>query len=162
MASFTVGLNHKIQGKTHPSRLSYPGAWQNQTITFTGLAEHHSQGHPWMPALLDGNRKRWQSNANRAEVLGLDIDEGMTIEEAGQHPFVRIHAGLGIESASSSPEHHKFRLAFLLPHPVEDWKTIRICNRYLATLIEVADPACKDASRFFFGAAARNGLEVWG
>jgi hypothetical protein len=65
------------------------------------------------------------------------------------------HCGLLIESASSQPGHEKFRLVFALPQPLAGWENIRLCNRYLAHIVGSADPACKDASRFFFGAPGR-------
>lgn len=154
--TFKYGANFRIIGKTDPQNLSYTGAWEQVEGTLEGLAAHHSKGHPWMPAILDGNRKRWQANANYAEVLGADIDGGWSMEEAIAHPFIQAHCGLGIESSSSSPEKHKFRLVFRLPKPIEDWQTLRICNRYLIEQLPVADPACKDANRFFFGGQGRS------
>lgn len=153
---FRFGINTRIVGKCDPQKLSWAGAWQEKQGTFADLAAHHAAGYPWMPALLDGNRKRWQSNANYAEVIAADIDGGMAIEDAIAHPFISQHCGLGIESSSSSPERHKFRLVFRLPHPVTTWKDLRLCNRYLIHLIGTADPACKDASRYFFGGKGRS------
>lgn len=261
-----VGLNRQIVGKCDPDKLSYAGAWRNTRLTIAQLAEHIGKGHPWMPALLDGDRKRWQNNANYAEVLALDTDSGMTIEQAVEHPLA-MYMALGIESSSSTPELNKFRSVFVLPEVIlsgvnnecfvlprgicaeiwatrecadldelqsritnayrgylrdqagerssaagipgessgdrspserrlaqnpeeqgvggrgecvadvardlatilqsidwdqaarfchhEAWKVIRICNRYLASQWGHADPACKDASRFFFGAKDR-------
>lgn len=154
--SIRYGANFQVIGKGHAKNLSYAGAWQKVRTSWAELASHIGKGHPWMPALLDGNAKRWQSNANYAELLALDIDEGMTIGEAIAHPFISQHCSLGIESASSTTEHNKFRLAFRLPHAATDWQSIRICNRYLAHIIGSADPACKDANRFFFGAPGRS------
>ncbi|MBE9031824.1 PriCT-2 domain-containing protein [filamentous cyanobacterium LEGE 11480] len=108
-----------------------------------------------MPALLDGNLKRWQINSNHAEVLALDIDDGLSIDQALQHPFIQQHCGLLIESASSTPEHNKFRLVFVLEQPIEGWQNVRIANRYLAEQVGSADRNCKDANRFFFGAPGR-------
>ncbi|WP_439343508.1 hypothetical protein [Vacuolonema iberomarrocanum] len=109
-----------------------------------------------MPALLDGNRRRWQKNANYAEVLGADVDNDWTKEDAIAHPFIHAYCGLGTESSNSKPEHHKFRLVFRLPRPIGDWRTLRICNRYLIEQLPVADKACKDANRFFFGGKGRS------
>jgi hypothetical protein len=153
--TYLVGINHAIVGKCSPQKLSHPGVWKPRRQTLSQLADHISAGHPWMPATLDGNGKRWQVNANHSEVLGLDIDDGLTIDEALAHYFIASHCGLLIESASSKPEHHKFRLVFPLPKPVEGWERIRLCNRYLAHVVGSADPACKDASRFFYGAPGR-------
>jgi hypothetical protein len=166
-ATFTIGFNHKVVGKTAPYALSDPGDWQPTSATFADLANHIGKGHPWMPALLDGNQKRWQINSNYAEVIALDIDNQvkekdgkiyrheMLIAEAIKHPYIAAYCALGIPSASHSDNWNKFRLVFRLPRPVKDWETLRICNRYLAHVIGSADPACKDASRFFFGAPGR-------
>jgi hypothetical protein len=120
------------------------------------LAGHIGAGRPWMPALLDEGQRRLQDYSNYAEVLALDIDGGLTIEDAIALAFIAAHCGLGIESASSTPEHNKFRLVFRLATPIEGWQNIRIANQYLALLVGNADPNCKDASRFFFGAPGRS------
>ena len=163
---FSYGANYQIVGKSAPDLLSHAGAWQEATGTMADLAAHIGKGHPWMPALLDGNGKRWQSNANYAEVLALDIDSGMPIEEAKQHPFIAAHCGLAIESSSSTPEEPKFRLVFRLPEAIgaiqptdtsaeEPNEIIRASVIYLQSIVGSADPSCKDASRFFFGAEGR-------
>lgn len=150
------GANFKVIGKTSPDRLSYKGAFKAVRGTLGKLAEHISKGHPWMPALLDSNGKRRQVNANYAELLTADIDDGLTIEEALKLPFIANYCALAIESASSKPEHHKFRLVFRYAAPVKGWQTIRACQRYLIHhVLKVADPSCKDANRFYFGAPGR-------
>lgn len=157
------GANFQIIGKADPQKLSHQGAWKATEGSLQDLAAHIGKGHPWMPALLDGNGKRWQSNANYAQIFALDIDEGMSIPEAVQHPFISAYSGAGIESASSTAEHNKFRLIFVNPSPIntgfdsyQPWQIIRICNQYLASQVGAADPACKDASRFFYGAPGRS------
>ena len=154
--SIRYGANFKIIGKVDPQKLSHRDAFKPVQGTLISLAEHISKGHPWMPAILDKGARRWQQHANYAEVLAADIDNGLTIAQALQKPFIADHCGLAIESSSSTPEHEKFRLVFRLPVMVTDWQTIRICNRYLIELLGVADPSCKDASRFFFGAPGRS------
>jgi hypothetical protein len=247
------GANFEVIGKTNPQNLSHAGAFKPVDGTLQDLAAHISNGHPWMPALLDGNGKRWQNNANSADVIALDIDGGMTIEQAMQHPMVLAgQISLGIESASSTAELNKFRIAAKLPYRIgvdengycelggqsetlrdftrltgidintgkarkganvlrrklnnksrrvskiskiiknialrkikeqsgnssytrsvaenlsvqvsgnigvwskyKGYEVIRICNRYFAHLWGSADPACKDASRFFFGAQGK-------
>jgi hypothetical protein len=154
--SIRYGANFKVIGKVDPQKLSYKGAFSPIKGTLFTLAEHISKGHPWMPAILDKGSRRWQQHANSAEVLAADIDSGMTLAQAVDHPFIASYCGLAIESSSSTQEKEKFRLVFRLPRAVTDWQTIRICNRYLIELLGVADPSCKDASRFFFGAPGRS------
>ena len=153
--SFFIGINTKIIGKNGADQLSHAGAWASAHMNLAGLADHIGKGHPWMPAQLDEGQPRQQRYSNRADVLALDHDDGMTIAQAMAHPFIAAHCGLGIESASSTPEHHKFRLVFQVGHTVEGHELIWICNRYLAHLVGNADRACKDASRYFFGAPGR-------
>ena len=155
MKVYQYATNSRIVGKTDPQKLSYAGAWEPTKGTLSDLAQHIGKGHPWMPAVLDGNRKRWQSNANYAEILSLDIDAGMTIVESLEHEQIRSWCGLGIESSSSTPELNKFRLVFPLAEPLKNNKEIRLCNTYLQHLVGTADKACKDASRFYFGGLGR-------
>jgi Protein of unknown function (DUF3987) len=174
---YKLGINTKIVGKCAAQNLSYAGAWKDVDYTIEQLSEHISKGHPWMPALLDAGTTRLQVNSNYAELLALDIDnsthklgadgkpekdsEGntiavykaeLTVEQAREHPLIKAHCALMQPSASCKPDWDKFRLVFLLPQAVKGWVNIRVCNCYLAKLLGTADPACKDASRFFFGA----------
>ena len=213
------GANSKIVGKSDPQNLSYSGAWEPTSGTIADLANHIAQGHPWMPALLAPDSRRYQVNAIHADVLALDIDDGMSIDEAMRHPFIAEHCALAIESSSSTPEHPKFRLVFKLKeginhatvrnlinptdaatarsgsHPgnpilvratsepasgsvlasetqtqtqtdpqqarvctdsqLEPWRVIKASVTYLQERVGAADPSCKDASRFFFGAEGR-------
>lgn len=152
---FFAGLNTKIVGKAEHKKLSFPGAFKWAQVDMQSLAEHISSGHPWMPALLNGDRRRQQANANYTDTVAIDIDDGLTIEQALAHPFISAHAGLLIESSSSKPEHHKFRVVFRLTDPIQGWEDIRLAFRYLIHLFGASDPACKDASRFFFGGLGR-------
>jgi hypothetical protein len=150
--AFTVGLNREFIDKTGKTRLSEPGQFEAVTGGLLELSQHISRGFAWMPAVLDGGARRKQEFANSADAAALDIDDGMTIAEALTHPFIAAHCGLLQPSASHTAEHHKYRLIFVYPHRVEGYQTIRICNSYLAHVVGSADRACKDASRFFFGA----------
>ncbi|MCY6492331.1 PriCT-2 domain-containing protein [Leptolyngbya sp. GGD] len=157
--SYKIGINAKIVGKTSPEQLSYAGAFIPKYLTLRELSIHCGQkGHPWMPSVLDKGARRFQHHANFAEMLVLDVDGGMSIEEAKQHPLISKWCGLGIETASSTPVLNKYRAVFPF-HPKQpaltDWRTIKICTLYLQNSIQVADKACKDASRFYFGAVGR-------
>lgn len=154
---YRLGINTKIVGKNGADQLSYAGAFSPASLTLAELAVHCGQkGHPWMPSVLDKGARRYQQYANYAEVLTLDVDSGLTIEEAKSNPFILEHCGLAIESASSTPILNKFRAVFPLADPIRGWQTIKTCNIYLQHLIQVADKSCKDASRFYFGATGRS------
>ena len=156
MKRFTIGINRQIVGKEGADRLSHSSAWAVESLTLADLARHIGQGHPWMPAILDRGQRRFQQYANQADLLALDVDAGLSIQAALDHPIVAAHCALGIESASSGPALEKFRLVFVPPVPIEGWRNIKAANIYLAHLVgDLADRACKDASRYFFGAPGR-------
>ena len=152
---FQVGINTKVVGKCDAQKLSYSGAFKPALFTEVELAAHISSGYPWMPALLGGNGQRWASNVISADLMALDFDGGTNIEQALADPFISAHAGLLIESSSSTPNHHKFRVVFRLPETVKGSQAVGIVTRYLLSLFPQADQACKDASRFYFGAVGR-------
>jgi hypothetical protein len=81
---------------------------------------------------------------------GKVYDHQLSIPEAIAHPFIHQHAALIYTSASHKPNWHKFRLVFLLPELVQGSDTIEALVRYLMAHLP-HDPACKDASRVFYG-----------
>jgi hypothetical protein len=159
--------NSNIVDKTHPDLLSHEGAWTWERGTPSDLAAHIGSGHPWMPARLDPGARRWQSKSNYAEVLSLDIDNGLSIAACLGIPFIQQHLTIGIESASScivtekNPDgHEKYRLVFALAAPIVGHANIRLCAEYLAHIVGHADPAAKDASRFYFGARGKTAFHL--
>ncbi|RCJ20527.1 DNA primase [Nostoc minutum NIES-26] len=142
--------------------------------TLADVQQHIKAGHAICAGLLGG---KWRSKVNviGSHWLLLDIDnsdvardaEGktikdengnsikvydhqLTIDEALAHPFIKKHCALIYTTASHQPEWHKFRLVFLLPQYVEGADTVEACTRFLMQQLP-HDPACKDASRVFYG-----------
>jgi Primase C terminal 2 (PriCT-2) len=142
--------------------------------TLADVQQHIKAGHAICAGLLGG---KWRSKANviGSQWLLLDIDNSniardaygkpikdangnfikvydpqLTIEEALAHPFIKKHCALIYTTASHKPDWHKFRLVFLLPQYVEGADTVEACTRKLMQQLP-HDPACKDASRVFYG-----------
>ncbi|MBD2246798.1 PriCT-2 domain-containing protein [Nostoc sp. FACHB-888] len=142
--------------------------------TLADVQEHIKAGHAICAGLLNG---KWRSKANiiGSQWLLLDIDNSniardaydkpikdengnyikvydhqLTIEEALAHPFIKKHCALIYTTASHKPDWHKFRLVFLLPEYVQGADTVEACTRFLMQQLP-HDPACKDASRVFYG-----------
>ncbi|TVP55484.1 MAG: DNA primase [Nodularia sp. (in: Bacteria)] len=150
--------------------------FQDTEGTLADVQRHIKAGHAICAGLLGG---KWRSKANviGSHWLLLDIDnsdvardlEGkpikdsngnyikvykhqLTIEEALAHPFIQKHCALIYTTASHKPDWHKFRLVFLLPEYVEGADTVEACTRSLMQELP-HDPACKDASRVFYGSS---------
>ncbi|MCC5633974.1 PriCT-2 domain-containing protein [Nostoc sphaeroides CHAB 2801] len=142
--------------------------------TLADVQQHIKAGHAICAGLLGG---KWRSKANiiGSHWLLLDIDNSdvardtdgkpikdangnsikvykhqLTLEEALAHPFIKKHCALIYTTASHRPDWHKFRLVFLLPEYVQGADTVEACTRFLMQQLP-HDPACKDASRVFYG-----------
>ncbi len=172
-----------IKGKPlkFPEELAEPANWSTEYTDIFTLAEHHQAGYTWMPGLLDGGAKRKaREYCNHLDCLAIDVDntryildsEGkrikdendkylteysgeLTLENAIAHPFIRRHAALIQESASSKPDYNKFRIVFVLPRPIEGFENISLAYQYLHTLFPGPDPSCKNSDRVFYGAEGR-------
>lgn len=148
--------------------------YEDKTGTLWDVLEHIKQGHALCAGLLGGQR-RTKANVIGTNWILLDIDNSevlldkngnkvkgadgkaikvykhqMTLEEALAHPFIQQYCALSYTSASHKPEWHKFRLVFLLPQYESDVSTVEALIRFLMEQLP-HDPACKDASRVFFG-----------
>jgi hypothetical protein len=148
--------------------------FQDTEGTLADVQQHIKAGHAICAGLLGG---QWRSKANviGSHWLLLDIDNSdiardedgkpikdeygnsikvytpqLTIEQALAHPFIQKHCALMYTTASHKPDWHKFRLIFPLPQYVEDADTVEACTRFLMQQLP-HDPACKDASRVFYG-----------
>ncbi|ADI66274.1 PriCT-2 domain-containing protein [Trichormus azollae] len=74
----------------------------------------------------------------------------LKLDEAIKHPFIKQHCALIYTTASHQPNWDKFRLVFVLPEYVQGADTVEVLTRYLMKHLP-HDPACKDASRVFYG-----------
>lgn len=148
--------------------------FQDTEGTLADVQHHIKAGHAICAGLLGG---KWRSKANviGSQWLLLDIDNSdvardedgkpikdengnsikvydpqLTISEALAHSFIQKHCALMYTTASHKPDWHKFRLVFPLPQYVEGADTVEACTRFLMQQLP-HDPACKDASRVFYG-----------
>ncbi|HEY9658650.1 MAG TPA: PriCT-2 domain-containing protein, partial [Allocoleopsis sp.] len=151
--------------------------FQDQKGTLDNVVHHVQAGHALCAGLLGG---KWRSKANviGSQWILLDIDNSsilkdengkpvlgedgkaikvyshqLTLDEAIKHPFIKAHCALIYTTASHRPDWHKFRLIFLLPEVVTDTDAYEGMVRLLMEQLP-HDPACKDASRVFYGSTA--------
>lgn len=118
-----------------------------------GLADIQSEiknGFSICPAQL-GDRNRKKANVTGSQCVLIDIDEDLDISTALENPFVQSHCGLIYTTPSHTPERHRFRLIFPLPHFIEGANAVEAVIRAVMAEVPQADPACKDACRIFYG-----------
>jgi hypothetical protein len=94
---------------------------------------------------------RAESEFVSRQLLMVDIDAGMTIPELLANEFYNIYGAGFYATPSFRPEHHKFRICFLLEQAERDPVRLRKLNRGLLRVFAQADEACKDPTRLFYG-----------
>ncbi len=149
--------------------------FENTQGTLQNLIDVVGQGFAITAATFKTGSRRAKANVTGAELWLLDIDNSgvlrdgqgnrvkdesnksikvydpkLTIEQAKNHPFIQKYCLLAYTSASHKPDWHKFRLILRLPHFIKDVSLIEAtAGRLMEHLPH--DPACKDASRVFYG-----------
>jgi hypothetical protein len=152
---FRLATNRHLVDKNVAGRPDlYVYGWENVERTITEIAKLVSTGVAFT-AQLTGRRK--SANFFASDVVAVDIDRGVTIEQALEHPIVKQHAGLIYTTASHKPDAHRFRIVFPTPRTITDPSEMRALTRSLALRLS-GDPAAVDATRISFGA---RGAQTW-
>jgi hypothetical protein len=128
--------------------------WENVELTVPELATLVSSGVAYT-AQLTGRRKA--ANFSASDIVSVDIDGGMTVEQALAHTLVRQHAALIYTTASHKPDAHRFRIVFPTARTITDPREMRSIARSLALRLS-GDPAAVDATRIYFG---NRGARLW-
>lgn len=112
--------------------------------------------HAWSPSIFEEYRR--QDGFISTDLMVLDIDEGMTIEEAEKVVHRLDIIALCVPSTSHSDDAHRFRLVFPLSRTIKKVDVFEATMRKLAEVFP-ADPACiGDQSRFYFGGKLVDGF----
>jgi hypothetical protein len=85
------------------------------------------------------------------ELIMVDIDSGMTITELLQDPYYLEHSAGFYVTPSHTETAHRFRIMFRTATPLTDPVQVKQLVRALMKVFGHADPACKDATRLFYG-----------
>lgn len=123
-------------------------AHKNKTSINALINTHKIKGWETEKPILRRKIICWSSQ----QLFCLDFDSGVSsvdtikkIKEAG------LSACLLYNTFSSTAEKEKYRVVFQTKEAVTDFRVAHIIQEALMTLFSECDPACKDASRLFFG-----------
>src|SRR5688500_14635329 len=88
-----------------------------------------------------------------SQIVGLDFDGNVSVQDCLNDAFIASNAYLIYPTPSSTPEHPKTRVMFLLENAitrVQEWE--RLQRGLLWRYRELQpDPSCKDGARLFYG-----------
>jgi hypothetical protein len=113
--------------------------------------------YAWSPSVFKG--PRLQENFLSADFIALDIDSGLTIEEAEKRCIELNLTVLCVPSTSHKPEAHRFRLIFPTLRSITSNEEYQATASKLFEKFPEADPKCvTDSARFFFGSTTNDGF----
>ena len=107
-------------------------------------------GHTFSPATFyDGLRKK--SNFQQLQFIALDIDGGLSFDDAKRRANKYDLPILFAYDTFSSIGHNKYRLVFLNNHSIDSYKTAEMMLNAFLTMFPEADNSCKDIAKMYFG-----------
>ncbi|MFQ6029235.1 MAG: hypothetical protein ACE5Q6_17290, partial [Dehalococcoidia bacterium] len=155
--TFEISINRTCPGEKLPSGdprwHRFTRSFYGETHTLDSLIAEIRRGRSFAPVVKDGHRK--QQNFLSAQHLGLDSDTGdwrSSLESLQADAFIREQGALLYETHSSTSEHPKARILFLLERPYTDGLAYRTVQQALAWKYGFTDPSVAEESRFFYGA----------
>ena len=154
--TFQLSVNRHHRDKTVGNPKHYRDGFKTKELTINGLAQAVKRGHAWSCATYD-HSMRSKANYQQAQLIGLDIDNGLTLNDALNHPFVKQYGQLIYTSAShqkskgDTPPCDRFRIVFSANQPIKDIDSYEQLVKAVLGHFGEADEACKDASRYWAG-----------
>ena len=148
-----LAICKKYKNKWTDDQLKKSGkVFENTECSLEELSEFINQGYSFC-SQHDG----WRSGKNYLEsnILAVDIDNGLTIEQAISNPFVQTFCGILYTTPSHTDDDHRFRLVFESERLIVSAQEMRYA---LSGLIRKfgGDKKCQDACRLFFGSENSN------
>jgi len=146
-----LSIHPSAKGKIPTENLYLLGnGWQNVELTWEQAFELITvDGYATSAELSNDNRS--EANFVSRQLCMIDIDNGMRIEQLLNDPFYNEFGAGFYTTPSHTNDHHRFRICFVLEQPEHDCERMKAIIRGLMKVYGDADPACKDASRLYFG-----------
>jgi hypothetical protein len=145
---YPVAINeHLIDKNASGDEALFSYGWRNVEVTLPELEAMVKKGWAYT-SQLDGKRKA--ANFRASGIVSVDVDYGMTLDQAFVHPLIAESAGLIYSTVNHRPDAHRFRIAFAMARVITDANEMRAIARSLALRLN-GDPAAVDAARIYYG-----------
>lgn len=153
MVKYRIAINKMATGKLpqgDPRWDAFNNSFVNRELEPVEIANEIYTGHAYT-TWMTGKRKL--EHFICAQHIAVDMDTGdvrSSFDALMQHDLVRMYAGLMHTTPSHTNEAPRARVIFLLDAPIADALGYQQAAKFLIAQFG-ADPACSDASRFFYG-----------
>lgn len=143
-----LSVNTHFVNKTADEKRFYREGFDNEELTLEEIAEVINLGCTISYQYRDGIRKT--ENFLGTDFLAVDVDYGMTLEQAFEHPVVQKYCSMRYVTASHTPDDHRFRLIFTLPRTIKKISEVKAASLSLTKRLS-GDLKTTDAARIFHG-----------
>lgn len=149
-----IAINTMATGKLtegDPRWATFNDSFVNEQFDRAEIADAIYTGHAYT-TWHEG--RRCLDNFICGQHLALDMDTGdkrSSLAALMQNEFIRTYAAILHTTPSHTEAAPRARVIFLLDRFIPDPAAYKSATTFLMSQFDGADPACKDASRFFFG-----------
>lgn len=146
------GIVNKADTKDKEQKRILTREFENMELTPGELAAFINDGHPFC-AQHSGSRNG--ENFVCSDVLAVDIDHGLSLDDAMQDQYVQQYASMVYTTPSHTPDKHRFRIVFQLAQTITD--PLQMRRAYAGVIRKFGgDGSCHDACRLFYGSKGSN------
>lgn len=159
--SILIAINDMATGKIPPGDprwATFNDRFTPRDLEPVEIANEVYTGHAYA-GIHQGRRSL--ENFVASQHIAVDMDSGD--ERSGfaallRHDLVRVYGGMMHTTPSHSDAAPRARVIFFLDEPITDAPGYQTAAKFLVSQFDGADPACTDASRFFYGS---KGCDIW-
>ena len=147
--TWSISFNLNLINKDPPKhKKSFAEGFNVYDATLDEFIEVLTKGIGFSYVFDGGIRKA--PNFQLSDCLCVDIDGGLRLADAEEHPFVKKFASFIYTTPSHTSDVHRFRIVFLLEQSIEEAGELTFATRALAQMLG-GDLSVSDPARLFYG-----------
>lgn len=144
-----LSINQSIvDGVPRNDQRSFSEGFEPVDISIKELEKHIKNGRTFSYQFKKGIRK--SANFIATDFLAVDIDDGLTLDQAINNEFVKSYCSLIYTTKSHTKEGNRFRLIFELESSISNVEDVKNANLGLAKKLS-GDKSATDGARIYFG-----------
>lgn len=148
-----VSLNKDLINKDTDNSAAHGSGFHPYTVTPDDLATAIKNGLAYSYEFETHRRSKVDFVAS--DILSIDIDSGLTWDEALEHQLIQQYATILYTTPSHTPEEHRFRIIFALERTIEDPIELTAASLSLCARLG-GDQNATDPARLFYGNSDSN------
>lgn len=138
-----------IRNKPPTWEPAFADDWANRRASLETIKTFISEGYAFIPAHMTSSH-RSSAAFGFADLVVVDIDNGLTIEQFQAHPLASSAAWAYTTASHLPPEQERFRVVFRLPWRIDDPDLYKAVVTLLSRALG-GDRSCTDPCRLFYG-----------